>query len=297
MRKWPLTVRCLQILWVLICIFLAAGCQEEDGISELTGQSPFKNAPSSPAEEILIVSCQGYPLELPGQVDVMALPFWSEHALAQESGNISASATPAFSAEQLNLWRQNGLHLAVAPLDDWAQFRQELMDAGGRSMSSTISLLRKPTDVAEFPAAWVPQSTSVFIIGSSGIPRGYTLSQGDCLFSVNCVPGREVPQPSSLYTKIVPEFHAALPSERFDRDAFGTLRRIIENPRMVFNQMTLEGQLPKDHFICIAAKTKPITAGNLGQLFLTRTEGTDNYQLVLILVPGLQTGAEVRNFL
>ena len=291
-----MTSRCLQTLWVLICIFLATGCQEDE-VSELTRQSPFKNAPPAPAEEILIVSCQSYPLELSGQVDVMALPFWNKHALAEESGNISISAKPPFSAGQLNLWRQNGLHVAVAPLDDWAQFRQELMDAGGLSMSSTISLLRRPTDVAEFPTSWVPQSTSVFITGSSGIPRGYTLSQGDCLFSVNCLPGREIPQPSSLYIKIVPEFHAAHSSERFDRDAFGVLRRIIENPRIVFNQMTLEGQLSKGHFICIAAKTKPITAGNLGQLFLTRTEGTDNYQLVMILVPALQTGAEVRNIL
>ena len=97
-----------------------------------------------------------------------------------------------------------------------------------------------------------------------------------------------------FFLKIVPQFHADQPYERIGYDEFGVLRRISETPVVVFDQLTLEGSLPKDHFICLAADKSSSRTDNIGGLFLTRTQGTENYQLVLIILPDMQTGTEVK---
>ena len=67
-----------------------------------------------------------------------------------------------------------------------------------------------------------------------------------------------------------------------------------KTPRVVFDQLTLSGFLPSGHFICIGPAGADSTAGSLGQLFLTRKEGAENYQLLVILVPAVQSADQIK---
>ena len=293
-RKRVLIIHWSQIISVLTCALLVIGCQKKDELAELTRQSPFKTSQETEPRQILVVSCYCYPLELPGQVDVMALEFWKTLGNTPDRAGVGPHADAGiFPPDRLRLWRENGLHLSVVPLKQWDLLREELLRAGGVAHTQTVSLIRSPAQVVQFFAFWVELSPTIFVAGPSGPPRGYTLGQGDCLFSINCVPEQNTSSPDSFYLKIAPQFHADQPYERIGYDEFGVLRRISETPVVVFDQLTLEASLPKNHFICLAADTSSSRTDNLGGLFLTRTEGTENYQLVLIILPDMQTGTEV----
>ena len=110
----------------------------------------------------------------------------------------------------------------------------------------------------------------------------------------SCVPEQNTPNPDSFHLKIVPQYQAAYSYERIGYDEFGALRRISENPLVVFDQLTLEGSLPKEHFICIAPDKSPRRTDSLGGLFLTRSAEGQNFQLVLLLLPEMQTGTRLK---
>ena len=283
--------RLLKIMtWVVLT--LITGCAENEQLDELIEQSPFRNQSQSTPPERMFVTCNYYPLELPGLVDISAMPFWDKY-------NATGPGAPGvgLSLEMIKIWNRNGLKLAVAPLSAWPEFRDHLIEAGGVALPQTMTFIRNHTEVADLPTYVVEQPASVFVSGSNGSLRGYTLAEsenGECVFRVNAIPGRGNAVKDVLNLKIVPEFHSFLNRDRFIRDDDNELHRIRESPAVVFDQLTLSGTLPNDYFICIGPSTKDVIAGNLAQLFMTRKEGADNYQMMVVLVPSMQSTAQIK---
>ena len=290
----------LQISLLLTCLFGLSGCNPNSELDELVEQSPFKKHPKSDPD-IRIVSCYYYPLELPGNVDVSALPFWSQFdPLTQPSDsqdNPSSQKSIGFTPDQIALWRANGLQIALAPLSAWPELRKSIIQADGVALPQTFTFIRNPSEFAELITYVLDRRATLFISGKKGVNKAYTLAEfdnGDCMFRLNCVPWQGDPEQKTLFIKIVPEFQRLQPDKKFIRDEFGNIRKATEYPKVIFDQLTFSGLVPEGHFICIAAASNKNSSDDLGQLFLTRKKGADNYQMILVLVPKVQSTAQIK---
>ncbi|MBN1845071.1 MAG: hypothetical protein JW810_05270 [Sedimentisphaerales bacterium] len=273
-------------------IGLCLGCRQDDELDRLIQESPFQNIPSEATDDLLIVTCQYLPLQLPGHVDVTQWPFWEKYdALA---GGTDLSRPVGFSAEQLRLWRENGCFVAVAPSTTWVELREQLQRVGGKTLAQTTALIRHPAEEVQFLAGWIFQPDSIYLWEGAATGRALTLPAGHCLFNVNCIPGLGGAQAKVFHLKIVPEVQAADPQDHFGTDEFGVLRRIRENPKIVFTRLALSGTLPIHHFVAIASRPDPQMAGKLGRLFFRRAEPEQNQQIIVLLLPMLQTGAQIK---
>ena len=280
---------------VLIIVFgvtavLISGCRQDDELSHLIAESPFKNPSLENPGDILIVTCQYYPLEIPGHVDMTRWPFWEKYNAVAFADGSSPDSTGGFHVQQLRLWQENGFQVAIAPMVSWSDFRQTVLRAGGQALSQSTALIRRPVDVARFTAYWLYQDRSIFISEGFGSGRALTLPAGDCVFAVNCIPGLGGRQAKEFYIKIVPEVHSALEEEKFGEDEFGVLRRIQERPKISFDPLSLSGTIPRGYYLVIAGRPGPAAAGKLGPLFLSNQIGGQNRQLAVVIAPDMQTG-------
>ncbi|MCK4628500.1 MAG: hypothetical protein KAT56_05820, partial [Sedimentisphaerales bacterium] len=150
----------------------------------------------------------------------------------------------------------------------------------------------RPSQVAELPAYWIEQPRSVFVSDSRGAIRGYTLETGDCLFRINCVPvGKDRPV-ETLHMKIDPSFRLAEPIIEKPDNKTGFVKRASD---VIFKQLTLSGILRNGYFLTIAVRhNNDSRTGSLGRLFLSRTTGAENHQMVYLLAPSAHTATEIK---
>ena len=214
--------RAVIIIFFSVTAGFLHGCRQDDEVSRLIEESPFKNAPLENPGDILIVTCQFYPLEIPGHVDITRWPFWEQYnALTLAGSGGAPDSVGGFPVQQLRLWQENGFQVAIAPMPSWSDFRQTILRASGRALSQSSALIRRPVDIAQFTAYWLEQDRSVFISEGLGSGRALTLPAGDCVFAVNCIPGLGGRQAKEFHLKIVPEVYSALATERIDQDESG----------------------------------------------------------------------------
>ena len=291
-----LFIRSLKTVLLLILASLIIGCNQ-DSAPEFLEETPFRTPTELNTDEVIIVTCSFYPLELPGHIDITATEFWQNHDALGFKSSLPANFLDqiGFPADILRTWQANGLYVALAEQDSWPRFRQELIALGATSQAQSTALFRNPIDVAKFPVFWFDQPTSLFISDTKGSARGYTLDNGDCAFAVNCILTPQNPLTQPVYINIAPEFHSFEHQSKFDRDNSGKLRRVVETPIVTFENLTLSGTLPQNYFIAIVTKPQPTPAGKLGQLFLTRNEGADRFQLAVIISPSVKTGKMLKN--
>ena len=271
------------------------GCQQDDEISQLIEESPFKNAPLENPGDILIVTCQFYPLEIPGHVDITRWPFWEQYNALASAGGGTSDSGGGFPIQQLRLWQENGLQVAVAPMLSWSDFRQTVLRSSGRALPQSSVLIRRPVDIAQFTAYWLDQDWSVFISQGLGSGRALTLPAGDCVFAVNCIPGLGGRQAKEFHIKIVPEVYSALETERIDQNESGDFHRVKERPKVAFDQLSLSGTIPRGHYMVIVSEPSLAKADMLGQIFLSRQIGGQNRQMALVIAPDMQTGARIKS--
>ncbi len=289
-------VRSLIIIFLLSWASLILSCNQESA-PEFLEETPFRNPAEINTDEVIIVTCSFFPLELPGHIDITATEFWQNHDALEFKSSLPANFLDqiGFSADILRTWQANGLYVAIAEQDSWPRFRQELASLGAASQTQSTALFRNLKDVAKFPVFWFDQPTSLFISETKGSARGYTFENGDCAFAVNCFLAPQNPLEQPIYINIAPEFHSFEHQSKFDRDKFGKLQRVVKTPIITFENLTLSGTLPQNYFIVLASKPQLTPAGKLGQLFLTRNEGADNFQLVVIISPSVKTGKMLKN--
>lgn len=280
--------RSLALVFLLVALW---GCQQDDKIAQLRKENPFTNQPRPDPSSIVIVTCLISPMEVPGQVDITDLAFWKKHRLGPGAPTATNGIVSGFTPEQLANWNDNGLQIAIAPLSQWYEFRDLLTTKGAIESLGKITLFRNAYQPYELPAYWLEQARSVFVSTDQGELRGYTLTEGDCFFQINCSPGNRTSGSDIVYIKIVPVFRSVEAARDLLETPSGYIRQY---PRIVFDQLTVSGVLQNGFFICIAAKTQSDKADNLGDLFLTRNTGADNYQLLLTLAPRVQTAAEIK---
>ena len=298
MGTWrkPLGQRAVIIICIGVATGLLHGCRQDDDLSGLIEESPFKNAPLENPGDILIVTCQFCPLEIPGHVDITRWPFWQQYnALASADGGAAPDSASGFPVQQLRLWQENGFQVAVAPMPSWSDFRQTVLRASGRALSQSSALIRRTVDIAQFTAYWLEQDRSVYIWEGLGSGRALTLPAGDCVFAINCIPGLGGRQAKEFHIKIVPELYSAQETERIDQDETGDFRRVKERPKVTFDSLSLSGTIPRGYYMVIVSVPGPVEAGTLGQIFLSRQIGGQNRQMVLVIAPDMQTGARIKS--
>ncbi len=272
------------------------GCRQDDEVSQLIEESPFKNAALEDPGDILIVTCQFCPLEIPGHVDISRWPFWQQYnALGSADRSGGSEPVGGFPVQELRLWQENGIQIAVAPMSSWSDFRQTVLRAGGRALSQSSALIRRPMDIAQFTAYWLDQARSVYITEGSGTGRALTLPAGDCVFAVNCIPGLGGRQAQEFHLKIVPEVYSVLETERIAQDTSGDYRRVKERPRVEFDALSLSGTIPRGYYLVIVSVPEQTEAGTLGHIFLSRQIGGQNRQMVVVIAPDMQTGARIKS--
>ena len=285
-------IRLILSLLTLTGLALITGCQQESELSRLRKESPFVRQPQDSPQEILLVTCRVYRLQLPGHLDVTEMPFWKQHD--PEDKKLADHNQPTgFSTDQIQICRKNGLHIAIAPLSHWSQLRDEIIDAGGTGLAETFSLFPDRATIARFPTFWLDQTTSVFVRDPNIAPRGLTLTPGDCAFWVNCEPLDSGSPPQNLRVKIVPVFHSAAfqPPSFADQPTMPPRKEPVLIP---FDRLTIRGVLPRGYFVALATRPQGRPARTLGEIFLSQRQAADNLQMVLVLVPDVRTGSEVK---
>jgi len=272
------------------------GCQQDDEVSKLIEESPFKSAPLENPGDILIVTCQFHPLEIPGHVDITRWPFWEQYnALASAGSGGAPGSDGGFPVQQLRLWQENGFQVAVAPMSSWSDFRQTVLRSSGRALAQSSALIRRPVDIAQLTAYWLDQDRSVYISKGLGSGRALTLPAGDCVFTVNCIPGLGGREAKEFHIKIVPEVYSALETERIDQNESGDFYLVKERPKVAFDQLSLSGTIPRGYYMVIVSEPSLGQAPALGQIFLSRQIGGQNRQMAVVIAPDMQTGTRIKS--
>ena len=281
------------ILLCGICLVLW-GCRPDDGLDRFRKEGPeiFLSPAGSPTE-IIIVKCILQPVQLPADKDIYELPFWVEPvALAPDP--ISANAARlGFPASQIQAWQENGLIVKVAPMTYYPSLMETLVGAGGIIGYQTINQFRNPIEVADYYGYNLLTPVSLFVRAPDESVRSYELPVGYTVFRVYCQPWQMTTQNRIMNMKISPEVHLPTPLQ-VTVDEAGLLQPVLDQPRIIFDQITLSGLMPPDHFICISSKQPSEEAQiNIGELFLKRDTGADNYQLVYIIMPKIDIARRV----
>ena len=282
----------IRFLYGIFGLLLLAGgvsCQRHSKLDELMEENPFQTDFQPPAKDVVIVSCEYYPVKLPAGVDVSSFASWPGGKEKAEEGSAGY-----FSAEQVKLWRENGIEAAAAPVGQWGLLRDEIVKAGGVCLTQMRSYFHSINDVADYPTFWNGQERPLFVTQGDGSLQGYTLPEGDCLFAVQCRPWENRMYSEQVEVTVVPVFQGADRQEKFVRDEVGEFKLIRENARIPLAGMELRAVLPRGHFLCLAASpAKEIS--NPGDFFLRgHAETTQDSQFVVILVPSMETADELK---
>jgi len=282
----------LSLFWVLL--ILISGCQQKDLVERLRRENPFTDSPEPDPATILVVTSHCLLLELPSHIDVTALPFWSEHSLPSDRLASTEAIKSGFTAEQLRIWRENGLSLSLAPTSDWKTFVDGLDQAGATHPfgSEKTAIFQYPRQFYVISTNWIEQSQSVFVTDSTnGFLRGDTLMSGDCFFRLSCMPSEGKEPTDSTYIEITPVWQSATPELKLDENQPGFNRY---NPQIVFDRVTISGILQNGYFLAVTSMTDAGKNESLGQLFLNHLAGGENYQFVLLIAPQVQTATEIK---
>jgi hypothetical protein len=293
-RNKRLSRRWLALIGAGVAILAASGCQP-DATKQLLKENPIPHQPVPP--DRIFITCHYIPFELPGQVDVTAMAFWKGTA-AEPGAGATAAVAPRVAPSTINpdmqqLWRENGLEVAVFPQDQWLRIQQELTEAGGRMLSDFAALYQTPTQMAEYPALPLTAPCSLFVFDRQGKPRGYELAAGQGTWRMNCQIWPGDSSQRSAQFKIVPVLVNGAPREKYVRTDTGYTRQ-QEVLEVVFDGATLEGVLPPGTFLLVIARPTRDRGLNLGQLLLART-GVESRQWVVVIAPHLQTAKEIKD--
>ncbi len=312
---------------LIVGVFIS-GCEnpEKKEIEKWRRENPFTNMVRPNPDTIIIVTCRLYPLELPRTADITTTAFWKKYGLAcpdtppknavanlnqtsnaapdtnpgvnsnnsAHANNIANSNIHPFTDQQICLWHNNGLEIALAPLSEWGNFQNELLQLQAIQPPGTIHdvLLRNPTQAAEFVAANVNQPTALFAIGTNNILRGSTLENGTCLFKIYCCPVEDTPPINNIYVRITPAFRSYLQTSNIYARQLQGLPP-AENVTD-FNQLTINCKLPEGYFMCITRRANFNRPGNIGQTFLTYSTDHQDFQLVLLITPDARTARQMQ---
>lgn len=281
---------CLSVILPALLLFLP-GCQNEDAIDQLRQENPFKSQEQNNLNSIVVTTCNYMILELPGNVKIADQSFWSPHELAPGRAAPNGAITAGFGLDQTKMWRDNGLSLALAPMSMWKTFVDGLTRLGAQTSPEKMAVFKNPRQVVDLQGYWLDQPQSVFLSDAQGSLRGYTLASGECLLRINCMPYSSVTSDRSTFMKIIPIFRNAQSQFLASENKLGFTE---ERPQIVFDQLNLSGTLRNGFFLAITARPADGKIGHLGQLFLSRSFGADNYQLVILLAPRSQAAAEMK---
>jgi len=275
---------------------LLAGCQPDDPAAQWRKENPFLDNPRSNPDDILIVTCDYYPMEVPDNIDITKSDFWSRYTLARETNLQPQGVVSGFSSRQIQLWQKNGLETALIPLSELQTIQAELQNKGGLHKKGTARkhLLRNPSQVAPCPGFWIGAAQSVFITDIEGALRGYTLENNDCLFRLNCIPMGNMPLTDKMYIKIVPTFgHVKQPHTRVLEQYSPK-----QNSPVIFDQLLLSGTIHKGYVFCIVSTNNLKNSGTLGNVFLRSKSSEPSeriFQLALFIMPNWQTASEMKS--
>ena len=276
-----------------LCLVLW-GCQAGDNLDEFREEGPdiFRSSADSP-KELIIVNCSLQPLELPADKNIYELPFWTD-PVAMTPDPISANAARlGFPVSQVRAWQENGLIVKVAPMSYYSTLIQSLMEAGARIGDQTTFRFKNPMEVADYPGYLLLTPVSLFVQAPDESVRSYELPQGYTVFRVYCQPWQMNTRNRIMNMKISPEVHLPTPMQVV-LDEYGLPQPVMYQPRTVFDQITLSGLIPPDHFICISSRQPSDKAQiNIGELFMKRDTGADNFQLVYIIMPKIDIARRV----
>ena len=275
---------CCVIGWLL-----TTGCANSR-IARLRRENPFADLPRQDTSSVVIVTCQRIPLEILGEVDVSGMEFLEKYSLGTPGKQPADGIVSGFSGSQLEVWRDNGFLVAVAPISQWQEFRSKLVTTGIEEKESRTAVFKRDTGPDVFPAYDFRMSRSVFVSDAKGTLRGYTLVNGGCFFQVFCAPAPDG-STDKVYIRILPRFRGFEPTGRLLNKNFGYVNEFQD---VLFDQMALDGVLKNDYFVCIAATKEPKTTGSLAEMFLKQKHGADSYQLLMVLDPKAQRAGEIK---
>ena len=300
-------------LWIIVTLASVgiSGCGAQDKSEEWGKRSPFRDVAEGSAKEIVLVRCRSYPLHLSGQVDLRETGFWREYGLWQagDSGRQEAAgpsergkegpawpgALPTtFAADMVSLWQSNGLIVAVAPLEAWGPFREELLALGAQMPNQEIWVVGKAPEQRNLYTYPLNEASHLFFARKGGVLDGQTFEAGQLLFRMRCEPEPGGGAGSAVYMKLVPVFQSGRLQQSFGPDDYGTIQRISVLPEVAFDFLALEGVVPAEHFVFIASRSPAGPTRELGQTMFTSMEEGNNEQLALVVLCQVRTGKQLK---
>ena len=272
-----------------VVVLTMVGCQP-NRVDELVKQSPFVGRGESRQRSVKIATCTVWSFELPADVELSEMEFWSQWRAVNQSDRPGC----VWPTRQVGTWEANGFRLAAAPLANWEPLRDLLRRVGAKSLPENWAVMRGPSQVLETTARHVQDEVDVFVSEADGSLRGYRLGQGDCIVQVHVGPTESPDESARLNVRMVPVFRWAQRRQSYSRTESGGIRRVDEKPEIVFDQMLLNVILKADSFMCLAVGPNRGTPAELGRLFLGPSVGVENGQVLLVIVPALRVAEEAK---
>jgi len=149
-------------LCFILGYILLIGC-ENSRVARLRMENPFANLPKPDTSSVVIVTCQRIPLEILGEIDVGGMEFLEKYSLGPANKQPADGIFSGFSSSQVEVWRDNGFFVAVAPISQWQEFRGKLVTTGVEEKESRTAVFKRDTGPDVFPAYDFRLSRSVFV--------------------------------------------------------------------------------------------------------------------------------------
>lgn len=252
------------------------GCNNKS--TPLLQDNPFSEQTKT-LTTVTILSCQGYVFELPAPVSLAELTHWPKLNEASNSNGTTIDQNAR------NIWAQNGLNIAIAPISSWPQLRKQLIEAGAHSIYENQFWLRNTKESAEFDTAWRDKDTSFFVTGPDNQLNGYSASPGTCLLRFNATPLFTTERENQLRFNLVPIYRSEEKKTAMVYNEKNGYKIQRDQQIIVFKELLLSGIIDTESFIAIAISDKNEVIGNLGRYFLMNRDKKGDAQRVLFLVP------------
>ena len=275
--------------FALVLSSLLAGCGE-DITEQLRRENPFLDAENTGPETKEIISCRYIPFQVPGGLDVTGLSVWSQTELQSEIMLPHNGIVSGFAMENVSLWKTNGLSVAVLNPAQAQLLSESIIARGGFQLPVMTAIFHNLSQNAEFDTLWFQEKQSVFLADGQGSLHGYSIANGKCFFRVNCLSLTQNQAVGDAFLKIVPVFRNAETELMISEAEPGFTR---QRPELAFDLLTLTGVLRKGYFLAITAAAKDDSVGNMGKVFMTQSGVSQGNQIVLILLPTIQTATEI----
>ena len=277
--------RILIIISAVVMLMGVCGCQEDPLIEQLRRENPFKQPEQEKkaAHRWLEVSCDTIKIDLPATYDLKKLDVFNNFVITGREIEYRNSAILNGFANK-TVWHENGFIVSVVPRTLWTKTLEQLdVFFADKLPQSKLNLYNTPGQYADLFLRAVGDSEVVPVIASDLSTKDYNISNGECLFRIQCMPPNSggadpvcvIVSASLMFKEFTP----------YTANSVVNLYRktTMPEPIISFESLDLSGMLLNDYMILVTCTDESIKEGGKAGTLLF--DSVNNNRIIAVLAP------------